>query len=102
MTKIFTIDDCTQLKEGENYKNQFVILKTEQFKKEYQNAKCQLFFAKGGFGCYPNKLGGKVFGNLFDEPFQTRREYILGIATEAAIEEWEKEYEMSREVFNRR
>ena len=99
MTKIFTKDDCVQLKDGENYVNKFVIIKTDQFKPEYQNALNQLFYATGGFGCYPEKIGGKVFGHLFDEPYQTRREYILGVATEEAIAEWEKEYGMSREVF---
>ena len=99
MTKVFTREDCTQLKEGENYIGKFVILKTEQFKPEFQNALNQLYYAEGGFGCYPEKLGGKVFGKLYDEPYQTRREYILGVAKEEAIQEWEKEYGMSREVF---
>ena len=36
MTKVFTREDCTQLKEGENYIGKFVILKTEQFKPEFQ------------------------------------------------------------------
>ncbi len=100
MTKIFTKNDCVQLKEEEeNYVNKFVILSTEQFKPEYQNAKNQLFYAEGGFGCYPDKLGGKVFGKLFDESYQTRREYILGVAKEEVIVEWETEYKMSREVF---
>lgn len=99
MTKVFTANDCVQLKDGENYVNKFVIISTRQFKEEYQNAKYQLFYAKCGFGCYPDKLGGKVFGKLFDEDFQTRREYILGVATEDAIAEWENEYGMSREIF---
>lgn len=99
MTKVFTTDDCVQLRDGENYVNKFVIISTRQFKEEYQNAKYQLFYAKCGFGCYPDKLGGKVFGKLFDEDYQTRREYILGVATEDAITEWENEYGMSREVF---
>ena len=96
------VDVRIESKEGFNVgmqNNKFVILSTEQFKPEYQNAKNQLFYAKGGFGCYPDKLGGKVFGNLFDESYQTRREYILGVATEKAIVEWETEYGMSREVF---
>lgn len=101
MTKIFTTNDCVELKDGENYVDKFVILSTRQFKPEYQNAKNQLFYAEGGFGCYPDKLGGKVFGKLFDEPYQTRREYILGVATEEAIVEWETEYGMSREVFKK-
>ena len=99
MVKLFGKGDYRKLEDGENYVNKFVILKTDQFKPEYQNAQNQLFYATGGFGCYPDKMGGKVFGYLFDEPYQTRREYILGVATEEAIAEWEKEYGMSREIF---
>ena len=95
---IFTREDCTQLKDGENYVNKFVVLSVEQFKPEYQNAKNQLYYAVCGFGCYPDKLGGKVFGRLFDENYQTRREYILGVATEETIAAWEKIYGMSREI----
>ena len=99
MKNIFTREDSRPLAEGETYVNKFVILKTDQFKEEYQEAKNQLFYATGGFGCWPEKIGGKVFGKLFDEPYQTRREYIYGVATEDAINEWEKTYGMSREVF---
>ena len=91
--------DYRPLEDGETYENKFVILSTEQFKEEYRNAKKQLFYAKGGFGCYPEKLGGKIFGRLFDEDYQTRREYVLGVATEEAIKAWEEAYEIKREVF---
>ena len=99
MKILFDNKDYTQLKDGETYENKFVILSVEQFKDEYKEAKNQLFYAEGGFGCYPDKLGGKVFGQLFDEPYQTRREYILGVATEKAIQQWEEMYGMSRDVF---
>lgn len=99
MKMMFNVTDYKPLAEGETYENKFVILDPKQFKPEYQNAKCQLFYAKSGFGCDPTKLGGKVFGNLFDEKYQTRRELILGVATEEAIQEWEKYYGISREVF---
>lgn len=98
MKCVFDINDY--VKGDDNYQNKFVILKLENFKPKYQEAKCQLFYATGGFGCDPNKLGGKVFGRLFDEPYQTRREYILGVATEEAISQWETTYGISRNVFN--
>lgn len=98
MKILFDAKDYRQLKDGENYVNKFVILDPSQFKEEYRNVQCQLFYAEGGFGCYPDKMGGKVFGRLFDERYQTRREYILGVATEDAIKEWEKLYG-SRDVF---
>ena len=99
MKKMFDESDYRPLEDGETYKDKFVVLNPRQFKPEYQNSLCQLFYASGGFGCDPTKLGGKIFGKLYDEPYQTRREYVLGVATEQAISEWEKEYGMSREVF---
>ena len=99
MKYIFNENDYRPLQDGETYENKFVILNAEQFKPEYRTALCQLFYAKGGFGCDPAKWGSKVFGNLYDESYQTVREYILGVATEEAIAEWEKLYGMSRDVF---
>ena len=98
MKTLFDRSDYRQLKDGETYENKFVILDPSQFKEEYQNAQCQLYYAQCGFGCYPDKIGSKVFGRLFDENYQTRREYILGVATEEAIQAWEKLYG-SRDVF---
>lgn len=102
MKLIFDMNDYRPLAENETYENKFVILKPEQFKPEYKEAKNQLFYATSGFGCYPDKIGGKVFGRLYDEAYQTRREYIHGVATEEAIAEWEKAYGISREVFLRK
>ena len=98
MKMLFDRNDYRPLADGETYENKFVILDPSQFKDEYQNAQCQLYYAKCGFGCYPDKMGGKVFGRLFDESYQTRREFILGVATEEAIQEWEKLYG-KRDVF---
>lgn len=99
MKTLFDRNDYKPLEKGENYVNKFVILKPENFKDEFQEAKFQLFYATGGFGCYPEKMGGKVFGRLYDEPFDTRREYIYGVATEDAIKQWEQTYDLSRDVF---
>ena len=99
MKLVFSENDYRLLKKGETYANQFVILSLDNFKPEYQTAQFQLFYAETGFGCNPSNLGGKVFGRIFDERFQTRREDILGVATEDAITEWEKTYGMSRNVF---
>lgn len=99
MKVLFDEKDYRQLEDGETYKDKFLILDERVFKPEYQEAKCQLFFAQSGFGCYPDKLGGKIFGRLWDEDYQTRREYVLGIAKEEAIQEWEKIYGISRNVF---
>lgn len=102
MKLVFDQNDYRQLDGNETYEKKFVILNPSQFKPEYQNAQCQLFFAECGFGCHPDKMGGKIFGRLFDENFTTRREYVLGVATEDAIAEWEKAYGISRDVFKER
>lgn len=101
MKLMFSNRDYRELEPGETYKKKFVVLNPEVFKPEYQNAKCCLFYAKYGFGCYPDKIGGKIFGKLYDEPYQTRREYVLGVATEDAISEWEARYGISREAFTK-
>ena len=98
---IFDRGDYRRLEEDETYNGKFVILSTEQFKPEYREAKYQLFLALGGFGCDPSNSGGKIFGTFFDERSQTRREYVLGVATEDAIKTWEQTYGMSREVFKK-
>ena len=99
VTVKFEKKDYRQLEEGETYEHKFVILDPSQFKEEYRDAKNCLFYAQCGFGCDPTKLGGKIFGRLFDESYSTRREYVLGVATEDAIKMWEDTYGMSREVF---
>lgn len=99
MKLVFDKNDYTKLKDGETYEKKFVVLSLENFNEEYQDAKNQLFYAQSGFGCDPTKLGGKIFGRLYDESFQTRDCYVLGVATEDAIKEWEQNYDMTREVF---
>jgi hypothetical protein len=75
-----------------------VVIDPEFFKEEYRSAKYQLFLAKGGFGCDPSKLGNAVFGADYNESYRQERYNILGVATEEAIQAWEKEYGMSRSV----
>ena len=102
MQTLFSKEDYRQLKEGETYEGKFVIISPEFFKPEYRCAKYQLFLAKGGFGCDPSKMGNAVFGADCEEHYRQERYNILGVATEEAIQEWEKEYGMSREVLERR
>lgn len=96
---MFDEGDYTRLEDGDNYKDKFVIVSPDFFKADYREAKYQLFLAQGGFGCYPDKMGGKIFGKFFDEATHIRREYVLGVATEEAIQNWEKTYGMNRDMF---
>ena len=99
MKTLFSSNDCRKLTEGETYENKFVVIEPEALNEDYQEAKYQLFYAQGGFGCDPSKFGGKIFGRYFDEDGVTRDCYVLGVATEDAIAQWEKIYGISREVF---
>jgi len=102
METLFSKKDYRQLESGETYENKFVIIAPEFFKPEFRSAKYQLFLAKGGFGCDPNKMGNAVFGADCEESYRQERYNILGVATEEAICEWEKTYNMSREVMVKR
>jgi len=96
MTTIFEKKDYRPLKKGETYDGKFVIISPGYFKPEYRSALHQLFHAEGGFGCDPKKLGNAVFGRDCDGPYRQERYNILGVATEEAIQQWEKLYNRSR------
>lgn len=97
MDILFSEKDYEPLKEGETYEGKFVIITPEFFKPEFRSAKYQLFHAEGGFGCDPTKMGHAVFGRDCGEVYRQESYNILGVATEEAIQQWEKTYGMNRE-----
>ncbi len=96
MQTLFDERDYRSLEAGETYENKFVIIKPDFFKPEYRTAEFQLFYAVGGFGCDPSKMGNAVFGADVGESYRQERYNILGVATEAAIREWERVYHHDR------
>jgi hypothetical protein len=94
MTILFDKDDYRQLGDGETYENKFVVLTPKFLNEEYRSAEFQLFKAKSGFGCHPDKMGGKIFGYFVADKEQssTHREYVLGVATEESVARWEQLY----------
>jgi hypothetical protein len=94
MKILFDKNDVRQLEENENYEGKFVILRPDFLDTAYRTAEFQLFKAQSGFGCYPDKLGSKVYGYYVSDHDKgsTRREYILGVATDEAIAQWEHIY----------
>lgn len=102
MEMLFSPNDYRSLNKGETYEGKFVIIDPQYLNSKYRSAKYQLFLAQGGFGCDPSKIGNAVFGRDFEEKYRQERYNILGVATEEAIEQWEKVYGMSREVFYRK
>lgn len=98
MQTLFSKGDYRHLEEGETYEGKFVIIDESWFKPQFRDAKYQLFYAVAGFGCDPSKMGNAVFGADCEESYRQERYNILGVATEEAIKEWEKTYNMNRSV----
>lgn len=73
-----------------NYAEKLLILKPEVFKEEFQKPYYQYFYAQSGFGCYPEKLGGKVYGKFLadGENGQFRRSDFLGVADTEQLPQW--------------
>lgn len=76
-----------------NYEQQLLILKPTVLIDEFQQPDYQLFYATGGFGCDPKKLGAKVFGFFFrdDEHTSFRRNDFYGVINEESLPEWARE-----------
>lgn len=100
MITLFERKDCRKLEEGETYENKFVFLTQEKiqgYKSLYQSGLYQLFYATGGFGCDPTKMGNAVFGGDVSEHMRVERYEVMGVAKEEAIAEWERQFGHSRD-----
>lgn len=92
MKRVLDATDTIKDSYARNYEGEILVVSLDYFKPEYKEAKFQLFKAEGGFGCYPDKMGTKIFGYFTDEDGCVRRTDVIGIATEECIAEWEKIY----------
>jgi len=96
VTTLMTKDDVVPGSCNSNFEGQWLVLDPSKYMKaEYRNAKNQLYFATGGFGCDPRKMGRKIFGTFaadFDSDYIAIREEVIGIATPEAIEKWKETY----------
>lgn len=64
------------------YAGKLLIIKPTSLKEEFRQPYFQYFYATSGFGCYADKLGGKVFGKLLadgEECYFYRSDFI-GVA----------------------
>ena len=84
---------CENTLDESNYEQQLLILKPDVLIDEFQQPDYQLFYAIGGFGCDPKKLGSRVFGFFFkdDEETSFRRHSFYGVANEESLPEWARE-----------
>ena len=78
------------LADENNYAEKLLILKPEVLKEEFRQPFFQYFYAQSGFGCYPDKLGGKVYGKFLadGENGQFRRSDFLGVADPEQLPQW--------------
>lgn len=74
------------------YAEKLLIIKPSILKDEFRKPFFQYFYAMSGFGCYPDKLGGKVFGKFLADGGngQFRRSDFLGVADTEKLSKWAK------------
>lgn len=76
-----------------DFKDQYVLVKTEYLSPEYRASQHQIFKAENGFGCSPNARGNAVFGKtLFDNSKVRYERYeIEGIIDPKKMPAWVQE-----------
>lgn len=84
------LDNNKCLSDDKEYAEKLLILKPTTLKDEFRRPFFQYFYAQSGFGCYPDKLGGKVFGRFLadGEKAQFRRSDFLGVADTEQLPQW--------------
>lgn len=87
---LLTEKDCICEKDNPNYEKQLLILHPGALKEQYRNPIAQYFYAEGGFGCYPDRVGGKVFGRFLCDGEKTyfHRSQFIGIADREKLPKW--------------
>lgn len=84
------LDNQKCLSDDKEYTEKLLILKPTTLKDEFRRPFFQYFYAQSGFGCYPDKLGGKVLGKFLadGENGQFRRSDFLGVADPEKLPQW--------------
>lgn len=90
---LFSGEHIVRSDEPQDYENKLLIVRDICLKEEYRTPENQLFFAQGGFGCSPEKIGRKVFGQfLYDgEKTHLSRQDFLGVIADEYIPDWARE-----------
>ena len=82
-----------QSDEPQDYTGKLLIIRDTALKEEFRTPENQLFLAESGFGCSPDKIGRKVFGQFLSDGERThfyREDFLGGIADEH-IPKWARE-----------
>lgn len=84
------LDNNKCLSDDKEYAEKLLLLKPTTLKDEFRRPFFQYFYAQSGFGCYPDKLGGKVYGKFLadGENGQFRRSDFLGVADPEKLPQW--------------
>ena len=84
------LDNKKCLADDKEYAEKLLILKPDTLKDEFRRPYFQYFYVQSGFGCYPDKLGGKVFGKFLadSEDCCFHRSDFLGVADTEQLPQW--------------
>ena len=88
--KLLSRDEC--IADDNEYAGKLLIIKPTSLKEEFRQPYFQYFYATSGFGCYADKLGGKVFGKILadgEECYFYRSDFI-GVADTEKLPQWAK------------
>lgn len=92
--------------EDSDYEGRLIIMKPSSLKDQYKTPDFQLFYATGGFGCDPKKVGTQVSGYFLKdgEYAHFRRSDFIGVIKDECIPEWAqeklKQYQQPEETIN--
>ncbi len=87
---LLTAKECLYDSGSQSYEKQLLVLRPEVLSEQYKNPYTQYFYAESGFGCYPEKSGGKVFGRFLcdGESAHFYRDQFIGIADREQLPKW--------------
>lgn len=86
-------DSCVPNASQEDYSGKVLVLRGEVLKDQFKRPEEQLFLASSGFGCRPNAVGTKVYGEFLSDGEQTHfhRSDFLGPIREECLPDWARE-----------
>ena len=86
------LDRSKCIEDDNEYAGKLLVIKPSSLKEEFRQPYFQYFYATSGFGCYPDKLGGKVFGKFLADGEECcfRRSDFIGVADKEKLPQWAK------------
>ena len=90
--RLKVLDSSRCIPDDKEYAGKLLIIRPSALKEEFRQPYFQYFYATSGFGCYPDKLGGKVFGKILADGEECcfHRSDFLGTADTEQLPQWAK------------